>query len=250
MTSSGEWPYHRLPERLADILELPEAMRTLHAAIWRDIYLAADILDDFQDGDLNGEPAQNMAPLVSILCLSRAMALVGQTVAPTAVLDLVANTLSALVQAQAWDLMPEQASKLTLMASIENRTGATMGGTVAMLGVLSGREYPSTETLGRWGHNIGAALQWRSDLDAAAEAGPTSHRWKLLEKSTAGLGLDLPAPAGLVLAAIRLRILQLQANVLYEMTGSEPRGLREAFEEAFDVALDLRLAERRLSRFA
>ncbi|MBM3260211.1 MAG: hypothetical protein FJY99_10740 [Candidatus Sericytochromatia bacterium] len=225
-------------------------MQEFHQEIWRQVYLSADILDDMQDGDLEAEQAQVLVPLVTVRGLARCMALAGQTPNPVQVLDILARTLHGLVQAQAWDLRPEEATGIRLVTSLEGRSGATMAGMLEMLGLFSPVATLSQGTLGRLGHMVGAALQWRSDLDAAAEAGPGSPRWQLLARTLQGLGLTPPFSPGLMLATVRLRVAHLRGAMLETLTGEEPRVIREALDEAFAVALDLRLAERHLNRIS
>ncbi|MEB3299557.1 MAG: class 1 isoprenoid biosynthesis enzyme [Candidatus Sericytochromatia bacterium] len=250
VTCSHGWPFHRLPQRLAEALEVPDRLVTLHEALWREVYLAADILDDLQDGDLEAEPAKILAPLVSVRGLARCMALAGQAPDPVPVLSILSRTLNELVEAQAWDLRPRDATGRQLVASLEGRTGATMAGMLETLAHFSPLSVPCPGALARWGRAIGAALQWRSDLDAAAEAGPSSPRWHMFVRTLGGLGLSPPASPGLVMATVRLHLARLSGDIMDSMTGTEPSGVSEALNEALGIALDLRLAGRRMGLHA
>ncbi|MBM3259887.1 MAG: class 1 isoprenoid biosynthesis enzyme [Candidatus Sericytochromatia bacterium] len=225
-------------------MQVPETLRQLHEAIWREVYLAADILDDWQDGDLDTEPHRLLAPLATIRGLARAMTWAGQSPQPGFTLTILSRTLENLVHAQAWDLAPNTAEGSTLVASLENRTGATMGGMLEMLAGFSPEGRNWCTHYADWGHKVGAALQWRSDLDAAVEAGPQSARWQFFQQTVIGLGIEGPVPAGLILASVRLRLAQLRATVLEAVAEMQPAEVVAAFDEAFAVALDLRLAER------
>lgn len=227
-------------------MRVPEPLRRLHESIWREVYLSADILDDLQDGDLDLEPHRLLAPLTSMRGLARVMDLARTAPQPSAVLTILARTIEELVQAQATDLAPESAHARQLVVSLESRTGATLGGMLEMLAGFSPGDTTWSGHYCRWGRQLGAALQWRSDLDAATEAGPGSNRWRLLMRTLEGLGLEQPAPDGMVLATVRLRLVQLRDSLMGSLTATQPAEVVSAFEEALQVALDLRLAERRL----
>jgi geranylgeranyl pyrophosphate synthase len=160
------WPVVALPAAIAEIYALAPARNAALAEGCALFFLAADVIDDAQDGDLPPDVAWPDAINAGQALLFGALGALAEAAPGADIAREVAEAGRGLASGQAldlaltWDSLP---SEDTVMAAVRGKSGASLA-LFARIGALAaGRPAGEVATWGEIGAALGSAIQLRSD---------------------------------------------------------------------------------------
>ncbi len=161
------WPVVALPAAIAEIYEMGRDRGSALAEGCALFFLAADVIDDAQDGDLPPDVAWPEAINAGQALLFGALAAFAAAAPGADVASEVAEAGRCLASGQAldlaltWDSVP---SEDTVMAAVRGKSGASLA-LFARIGALAaGRPPDEVATWSEIGEALGIAIQLRSDV--------------------------------------------------------------------------------------
>ncbi|MBM3266214.1 MAG: polyprenyl synthetase family protein [Candidatus Sericytochromatia bacterium] len=165
--SLGNWPVVALPRGIAEIYALPAARGNPLAEGCVLFFLAADVIDDAQDGDLPPDIGWPEAVNAGQALLFGALDALSEAAPGAAVAREVADAGRALASGQAidltltWDSAPGED---TVMKAVQGKAGASLKLFARMGALAADRPEAEVATWGEIGEALGTAVQLRSDV--------------------------------------------------------------------------------------
>ncbi|MBI6545686.1 MAG: polyprenyl synthetase family protein [Cyanobacteria bacterium NC_groundwater_1444_Ag_S-0.65um_54_12] len=162
------WPVLALPAAVAELYGIPSEQQQALVAGSCLFFLAADIIDDAQDGDLDNESSWPFAINAGLTFLFGAIRAFAAAAPHAPVAQEVSMAGNALVQGQeldlhlTWQAQPEED---TVLAAVNGKSGASMALYLRMAAHAAERMPVEVEKWGLLGQTLGMAIQLRSDLN-------------------------------------------------------------------------------------
>lgn len=199
----ADWPVLALPALMGELYRMPRARAAALAEACALFFLAADIVDDAQDGDLPPELPWEHAVNAGHALLFASIGAFARAAPGADVAGEIHGAGLRLVSGQArdldftWDSPPDEAA---ILDAVRGKAGSSLRLFARMGALAAGLSPPQVDIWGDIGDSFGMAAQLRTDLQDLASPESSDFRNR---KATLPLVFALRDPASAFRAAAR-----------------------------------------------